>query len=659
VSKLGVFVLAFSLAGCTPAFVEYPTQALFDTESPEYWSLPFPSEQRVKSNGTGDWEDWPLAQTNDLLWMWFQAADFRLQGKWGVSSGVFVPLSGPIDIDTLPKSRAQTLQKDSSVFLIDIDENSPARGQRLPLDVEFLIEGDKWSPANLLAATPAFGFVRRPNTRYALVATNGIRDTSGEILGRSKEFHEIFETGDKFDGLREVLEAEEFDLSRVSIASVFTTLDHSSRLIDLVSWAEKQTTPKLASPWVVAEEYESYQVLTATFNVPVVQSGKRPYAQVGEGLIEFDSEGDAIKSDEQAVRLALTIPKSTQPASGYPLMIYMHGSGGEWYQAINRGPRQETVDAPPAVPGTGPAEWLARRGIATVALDFPLHGNRHSPSDTTGLKLYNIFENIEATIDNFYVSVMELTLLSRLMLNVEVDPSLSSNLDPGMQGKIRFDPERLSGMGQSMGSTLGVPWAGVDPRLKGIVLSGSGGSLIDIAVNATEPVTLKGLLELTLELQEEGKEIHLAHPILHALQNLWDMADPVAKAHYVVKAPRPGLEPKDVFMSAGVVDGYFSPNAEAALAVALGVPLAGDRVEPVLPDSIELSGVSPVDYPVNNNLNGKTAAVVQYDAPNTLGHYVLFNQESGRHQYTCFIKSVGDSDGAKLRAAKSLDSACE
>ena len=137
------------------------------------------------------------------------------------------------------------------------------------------------------------------------------------------------------------------------------------------------------------------------------------------------------------------------------------------------------------------------------------------------------------------------------------------------------------------------------------------------------------------------------------------MADPVAKAPYIVKEPRPGIEPKDVFMSAGVIDGYFSPNAEAALAVALGVPLVGNRVEPVLPDSIELSGVPAIEYPVKNNLNGKTAAVVQYDAPNILGHYVLFNQESGRHQYTCFVQSVGDPDGAKLRAAKSLDSPCE
>jgi len=183
--------------------------------------------------------------------------------------------------------------------------------------------------------------------------------------------------------------------------------------------------------------------------------------------------------------------------------------------------------------------------------------------------------------------------------------------------------------------------------------------LVDIAVNATEPVTLKGLLELTLQLEEDGKEIHLAHPVLHALQNLWDMADPIPKAHFVVSDPKPGLEPKHVFMSAGVIDGYFSPNAESAMETALGVPLVGTRVEPVLPDSLLLKGLSELSYPVSKNINGKTAAVVQYEAPHTLGHYVLFNQEGGRHQYTCFVASVGGSGGARIASPGGLDDACQ
>ena len=42
----------------------------------------------------------------------------------------------------------------------------------------------------------------------------------------------------------------------------------------------------------------------------------------------------------QAVRLALTIPKMAQPADGFPLTIFMHGSGGN-AQAIDRSPLPE------------------------------------------------------------------------------------------------------------------------------------------------------------------------------------------------------------------------------------------------------------------------------------------------------------------------------
>ncbi|MCP4503205.1 MAG: hypothetical protein GY822_24985 [Deltaproteobacteria bacterium] len=268
----------------------------------------------------------------------------------------------------------------------------------------------------------------------------------------------------------------------------------------LAEWAELQPQSVLSSPWTVKEEYESYQVLTAEFDAPQIQSSARPYSGVGEGLIVYGDDGDPVIQETQSIRLALTVPKSAQPAGGFPLTIYMNGSGGEYYQAIHRGPIDENAprdeqDEP--VPGTGPSEWLARRGVATLGFDFPFHGNRNNPPDTEGLMLYHLLGNIEATIDNFNVSGVELVLLSRLMTTVSVDASLADTLDAGeaADGLITFDPERLTAMGQSMGTTLGVAWATVGPRVKGLVLSGAGGILVDIAVNATKPFALRPLLE--------------------------------------------------------------------------------------------------------------------------------------------------------------------
>ena len=111
-------------------------------------------------------------------------------------------------------------------------------------------------------------------------------------------------------------------------------------------------------------------------------------------------------------------------------------------------------------------------------------------------------------------------------------------------------------------------------------------------------------------------------------------------------------------MTAGYRDGYFHPRAQAAMAVAMGLTLAGDTVEPILPDRLALTGRSAVEFPLGDNLNGRTAGVVSYGAPNTLGHYVVFNQPGARYQYTCFAQSVGTPRGAVIVAPGSDDQAC-
>ena len=73
---------------------------------------------------------------------------------------------------------------------------------------------------------------------------------------------------------------------------------------------------------------------------------------------------------------------------------------------------------------------------------------------------------------------------------------------------------------------------------------------------------------------------------------------------------------------------------------------------------LKLRGHQTENYPLSANINGKTGFVVQYPSEHTQGHYVLFNQENGLHQYTCFIKGVGMSSGTLIQAGETTDSAC-
>jgi len=657
-----LLLLAFvTCAACAPpAWEERAVQVRWDPDGVDFWDLPMPSDLRRGDDGSAGFAGWPDADRDEMVQMWLTEADRRTLDGYGVGSGVTLTFNSMIDDESLPEDGLGSLADDATVFLLDVDPESPFRGERIPLRVRYTVAATRFSPSHLLTAMPVFGFVRRPDTRYALVLTEGLDDWSGEPVGRSRAFHdwwEGIEPNDVFDSTRETLELVGVDPDTVLGAAVFTTFDPDATLRRLAAWTERQPTPTLVYDWNHHRSYESFESFTSRYTVPVIQSGERNYEEPGEGRIVWDGD-DAVIQSTQDVRLALTVPHGPMPPDGWPLTIYLHGSGGSWLQAIYRGPRAEEPDAPPPPPGTGPAEWLARRGVATLGFDLPLHGDRGDPPDDLGLAFYNILGNIDATVENFHVAVMELLLLSRMMTEMSIDPE-GLPMEPGdaADGLVRFDPDRLTAKGQSLGSSIGIPWAGVDPRLDGAVWSGAGGTLVEVAVEAVEPVPFAPVLAGRLGLELE--ELTQAHPLLHAFQTVWDLVDPVAKGRRVFAEPRPGMPPRPTLMIAGFRDGYFSPASQAALAVSLGVPLAGPEVEPELPAALQLAGIDPADYPAQGNLDGVTAAVDQYAAPHTLGHYVTFNQEGARHQYTCFLATVGQPGGPVVVEPGGLDDPCE
>ncbi len=348
------------------------------------------------------------------------------------------------------------------------------------------------------------------------------------------------------------------------------------------------------------------------------------------------------------------MPKRAPPASGQPLTLYFHGSGGEYREVMDRGPlaptapRNQQGDPPP---GSGPSTYLARRGLATLGFDFPLHGDRDSPPDTTGLKLYDLFGDIDSTVDNMSVAAMEAVYLTRLL------PALELPLPAG--GTTRVDLARLSAMGHSMGSTIGIPVATVDPRIKGYVFSGAGGLLTEVATETTYPVKLGSTLELLLGFKA-GETLERTHPLLHAFQTLWDATDPTAKARHVAREPYEGQVAKPYFLPQGLTDGYFHPGAQAAIGGALGTTLLGDELDPTLPRTLRLDGRGTTTaYPLRGNLDGVTAGTVQVQTPFDLGHYVVFDVPSVGAQVGCFLAGVGNPGGPAIVSPRGLDDPCE
>lgn len=653
--RLGVCVL---LCACGDGFVERPTKVAFEAGATDFWAVPLPSALRRQADGTSNLERWPGARPQ-LVKMWLAAVDARVGDAWGVNSGAFFVLSGAVDPASLPTDAAATRTATAAAQLFSVDPASPDYGQRYPLEVSFTADEAPYRPANLLAVTRVPGFPLRADTTYAVVVTDALRDAAGQPLGRTRAFHAAFEGRPEADAaaaaalepVRAFYATAKADRSHVVGATVFRTIDPGAALRRLAAWVETLPKPALSKPWTQADDYPDFTLYTAAYRVPHVQAGSKP----GQGRIVWTADGQApVQQGTQEVRLSISIPKVTAPAAGYPLMLYLHGSGGEYREVMDRGPlpqvaTRDQLGEPP--PGTGPAAWLGRRAVATMGLDFPLHGDRDTPPDTTGLRLYDLFGDIDTTVDNMQVAAMEVVYLTRLLEGMTVP------LPAG--GEARFDLTRLSAMGHSMGSTIGIPVATVDPRIKGWVFSGAGGLLLEVATETSYPVDLRQALELLLGFQA-GQRLDSQHPLLNAFQALWDFTDPVAKARHVAREPHDGQARKPFLLPQGLVDGYFHPEAQAAVGGALGTTLVGPELDPVLPRTLALDGRSTQPaYPLEKNLAGVTAASMHEETPFELGHYIVFDEEPIQAQVRCFVLGVGTPRGPRLVAPRPLDAPCD
>src|SRR5687768_12100080 len=91
-------VLLFAAAACDPGYVERAVQVRFDPASDAFWDLPFPSDLRPAERR---FTSWPTDQDSELVAMWLRAADARVRGGWGLTSGVFMTTTGAIDAASL------------------------------------------------------------------------------------------------------------------------------------------------------------------------------------------------------------------------------------------------------------------------------------------------------------------------------------------------------------------------------------------------------------------------------------------------------------------------------------------------------------------------------------------------------------------------------
>lgn len=623
-------ILALLVAACGDDYVERSTRVIYDPQGENFWDLPFPSDVG-RGNPTFALTELPVDFSTGVADMWLEAAQEVAEDGFGLASGAYLRTTSAIDPATLPANPAASLGVDASAYLVALE--GPARGRRIPLTASVL-EADAYTPENVVALIPEPGFILQEHTRYAGILTDRVRDRSGEPLGRSREFH---------DGLEALgLGLPGKEKKRIAGAAVFTTGAPRNTMKRLAEWVEAQPGLVPSKPWTVLATFDDYVVIETAVSMPIFVTGTPPYIEEGELEIIWDASGMPSVAREETVPVAISIPRRAQPSDGFPLMLYLHGSGGRYTQFFTRGPRNQVPehDSLEPEPGTGPALTMARRGIAVASFDFPQHGTRLPPG--TQASFLGIVSNAKGTVTEQLVGAAESLFISRFLADLELDPAVSNLIDPGAESVVSFDDKRLTGFGQSKGSTIGVLWASVDPRADAFVFSGAGGLLIEIGTGAQEPYDAAALLALMLDLPE-GTALTRTHPVLHAAQIAWDLSDPVIHGSVLANE----ASPRPVLMAAGNEDLYFSTNSQTALAVTLGVSIAGETDLEEWAQAMELAGRDSLQEPVLN-----PRVVVPFEAPHSLGHDVMFNQPEALYQWSCFLASAGENRTAALPKRK-------
>jgi hypothetical protein len=633
-------------------------QALFaipadpaELQNETFFDQPFPSDLR-KDGGKVITKGWPYGRAQ-LLQLYADSIDRKLDGFSPVAAG-FLRFSAPIDPATLPADPGASVLEGSGVQLVDIDPASPTLGERHPIRVQFRAEEGVYIQPNTLAYIPALGFPLLPKHRYALVVTTAVKGAAGGRVGPSDALAAALAGGaapgaDVLGPAADALEAARIPSASIVHLAVFTTNDPAEELMATAAALPSQIEAPTADPdaWTVLDEGSDYLELGGVYGPsPNYQAGTIPFTQYGDGGNFVIGEGGAAEVQGTFdARFSLMVPRAAScpmPAGGYPLVLYAHGTGGNY--------RSYARDS------TG--EALARKCMATMGVDQIFHGTRPGTPDNTAsieLLFFN-FQNPDAARTNIRQSALDEVQRARIVGEgqLEVPAAVAEG-----GAAVRFDPNRIYFFGHSQGSLNGPLFMAASDYASGGVLSGASSYITVTLLEKTEPTpSVAGLVTgVFLGLKgDEPEEVDLFHPALSLAQLIEDPVDSISYARLLARDPI--LAPKSVLVTEGIApdgkgDSYAPPRGCEALAMGMGIPIQ----EPVVrfPPDAAWGGLERVTISASGlggNLPKGTSGVLAQWAPpaDSDGHFVIFDVPAAQGQAAQFLRNLADGSDAPIPA---------
>ena len=357
-------------------------------------------------------------------------------------------------------------------------------------------------------------------------------------------------------------------------------------------------------------------VVSGTFVSPEFRRAWTGSPAREDGTIRVDAMGAFVVAErDKVLPITLVLPRTAPPSSGWPVVIFGHGLGGQRKQIF------------------GVANELARAGIATVGIDTAFFGQRARGAATDATSLYAArgsyrgpdglpdedgydstdffggLTNILALRDNIRQTALDYTQVRRLIANPSLDLSAVAAQYAGATP--RLDAARVGYIGNSLGGIVGTVFAAVEPAVNPFVLNVPGGALISAL--ATDSPAIGSNLNLAATVvfgvNGAGTAVNRFHPLPTLLQGVLDGGDPTAFAADVTR-PAMGMG-HDVWMTMVDGDSVVPNRSNELLARALRLPQIAGGFRTV-------TGLETVAGPVRANVGGRTQALL-LQAPATHG----------------------------------------
>lgn len=658
----GVPVPSWTGASCSTGALQGSFRVLFEVQptGDDFFRMPFPNDSRITSQGFVDLSGFPTPPLSvvpdNLLGHYIEAIEAEQQG-FGPGQSVFLRFSGPPKFcasgcGTAGNSPCDTgcmgaNEPAQTVYVVDLTRDSGSNFLASP----FSPVSYHWAAStgrtpylcpNWLALTPEAETPWRPGHTYFVFVHTRVVGLGGETQVQDANFQSMLQptaptasllgAWNAYEPLRAWLASnptypvtlDPVVAAGIGAGALFTVRDPTVAWTTLADEAATGVEPAVTDFGLCAGTSCSANVdfseFHGTVSLPIYQQGDAPYLTSGGGI----PGQNPTETRREDVRFALTVPVGTPPVSGWPVIIYAHGSGGDFQSFVNEGLASLLSSVDVTLAATTTTQQFAVLGFDAVA-----HGPRSGGVALSAEELFFNILNPSGAKGNVLQSAVDLLNVRRALNAVDAALAVAA---PSVGN---LDNTRVGFLGHSQGATSAAIAATKETVAQVVVLSGGGAGFIDTLTRKTQPLNFSTLIKLALAdpTLSDGR----LHPALSLVQGYMEEADPINYGPHVARSPFTGIGAKHVLHFLGHGD-TFTPNFTG---VTLARRLQGGNVD--TENTALLSSLLTPPVKGNVTLTGPTLFTVVSSAHEPSvgedGHFVIFDNATAQGRLGGFFAS--------------------